>query len=146
MIMENGIIECIGNDNNMIKSIKLQNNDIIDCDLLILGIGTMMYTDFLKESGIIINSNGSIDTDLYLMTNISDIYVGGDIANAPVYSISNQKATIGHYQLAQYHGRIAALNMIGKRTELKSVPFFFTLLFGKGLRYSGYGKSHEVNK
>lgn len=65
------------------------------------------------------------------------VYAGGDVAHAPVYGSGGQKDSIGHWQLAQYHGHRAAANMLGKREPIKSVPFFFSMLFGKGLRYAG---------
>lgn len=34
-------------------------------------------------------------------------------------------------------GRVAALNMLKKPTKLESVPFFWTVLFGKSIRYTG---------
>lgn len=44
---------------------------------------------------------------------------------------------IGHWQIALGHGRTAALNMLGQNTPVTSVPFFWTVLFGKSLRYTG---------
>lgn len=71
-----------------------------------------------------------------LETNIKGIFAGGDVANAPVYS-TNTKASLGHWQLATYHGKIAALQMLGKKTPIKSVPFFWTALFGTSIRFAG---------
>lgn len=140
--MNSGIEECIAGLDGNISSVMLKDGSIIECDLLIMGTGTRFYTDFLRDSDVAVNKNGSVDTDMYLMSNIPDVYFGGDIANAPVFSIANQRATIGHYQLAQYHGRIAAINMVGtNKQELKAVPFFWTMLFGKGFRYAGYGSA-----
>lgn len=34
-------------------------------------------------------------------------------------------------------GRVAALNMIGRPTEVKTVPYFWTAMFGKSIRYAG---------
>ena len=34
-------------------------------------------------------------------------------------------------------GRVAALNMLNKETEINSVPFFWTVLLGKTIRYTG---------
>lgn len=34
-------------------------------------------------------------------------------------------------------GRVAALNMLKKPTEFQSVPFFWTVLLGKSIRYTG---------
>lgn len=72
-----------------------------------------------------------------MQTNLENVYAGGDIAYAPVYCAGNIWASIGHFGLAHYHGRIAALNICKKETPLKSVPFFWTMLFGKGFRYAG---------
>ncbi|XP_059224331.1 apoptosis-inducing factor 3 isoform X2 [Stomoxys calcitrans] len=144
-VMNSGIVEILGDDNNNVTDVILKDGTKLPCDILIMGTGSKFNTDFLIGSGLPLNHNGSIDTDLYLKTLVDDVYVGGDIANAPVYSHNQERAAIGHYQLAQYHGRIAALNMVGKTTEeLRAVPFFFTMLFGKGFRYSGYGKYNDV--
>lgn len=34
-------------------------------------------------------------------------------------------------------GRVAALNMMGTTTEIKTVPYFWTAMFGKSIRYAG---------
>lgn len=34
-------------------------------------------------------------------------------------------------------GRVAALNMLKKSTKIESVPFFWTVLLGKSIRYAG---------
>ena len=71
-----------------------------------------------------------------MKTNIQNIFAGGDIAYAPVYS-AGVPASIGHYPLAHYHGKIAAMNICKKETPLRAVPFFWTTLFGKSYRYAG---------
>lgn len=37
------------------------------------------------------------------------------------------------------------MNMTGKTQEIKVVPFFWTMLFGKSFRYSGHGKPSEIH-
>lgn len=143
-VMNSGIEKCIGNENGMIESVVLSDGTVLKADILIMGVGASMYTEFLKDSGLAINRNGSIDTNLFMETNVPDVYVGGDIANAPVYSSGNEKACIGHYGLAQYHGKTAALNMCGIQTEQKCVPYFWSLLFGKSIRYAGHGSYKEI--
>lgn len=101
---------------------------------MIMGVGSTYYTDFLKDSGVEMLPDGTIETNEYLQTNVPEVYVGGDIAYAPVWSHHNKKAAIGHYPLAHYHGKIAALNMLNKQTKLQAVPYFWTMLFGKGVR------------
>lgn len=142
-VMNSGIRRCIGAEGT-VQQVELTDGTLLDADICIFGIGSTLYTEFLQGSGISLNRNGSINTDQYLESNLEGVYVGGDIANAPVHSNDGQQATIGHYPLAQYHGRVAALNMIGKATPLKAVPFFWTVLFGKSFRYCGYGQPDEV--
>lgn len=143
-VMNSGIKRCIGDDDKKLTSVELMDGTILKADICIMGVGSTLYTSFLENSGLKLNQNGSIDTNQYLESNVTGIYVGGDIANAPVYCNNNELATIGHYPLAQYHGKIAAMNMVGKKIELKAVPYFWTMLFGKGFRYTGYGVPHET--
>ena len=78
-----------------------------------------------------------------MQSQYSDVYAGGDIAIAPVLG---QKANIGHWGLANYHGHIAALNMLEKKKPLNAVPFFWTMLYGKGFRYAGNSNRLRVRK
>lgn len=144
-VMNSGIKTCNGNSDGVLESVELNDGTILKADICIMGVGSTLNTDFLKGSGLNLNKDGSIDTNNHLESNISDVYIGGDIANSPVFSSGNQLATIGHYPLAQYHGKIAALNMAGKRQELHVVPYFWTMLFGKSFRYCGHGKPAEVH-
>ena len=140
VIIDNGIAEVVGDGNKRIIEVILTDGSKLPCDILIMGTGIKFNTKFLIGSGLPINPNGSIDTDMYLKSLVDNIYVGGDIANAPVFAYNNQRVNIGHYQLAQYHGRIAAINMVGNATqELRAVPFFFTEFFDNRFRYAGYG-------
>lgn len=142
-VMNSGIKTCNGNEK--LESVELTDGTNLKADILIMGVGSTLNTEFLKSSGLMINKNGSIDTSMHLETSISDVYVGGDIANAPVFSSDNKLSTIGHYSHAQYHGKIAGMNMTGNVTKLKNVPFFWTMLFGKSFRYCGHGSANDVH-
>lgn len=73
----------------------------------------------------------------FLETSLKHVYAGGDIAYAPVYVRGGKRSAIGHWQVAQYHGHIAAKNMLGQKVQLHTVPFFWAMFFGTGLRYAG---------
>lgn len=136
---ETTVVKCNG-ENGVIKSVELSNGTTLPADMLILGVGTTFNTGFLKDSGINMEGNGAVIVDDKLATNVKNIYAGGDIAYAPVFAHGNKSLSIGHIGLAQYHGRVAALNILKKETTLKTVPFFWTMLFGKSIRYAGCGK------
>ena len=144
-VMNSGVQNFLAiNQEEDLSAVRLIDGKILKADVCIVGIGSDLNTDFLNNSGITINENKSIDTNRYLETNIPDVYVGGDIANSPIYANNNECSTVGHYALAQYHGKVAALNMIGSRTELKAVPYFFTYLLGNAFSYTGHGKPSEI--
>lgn len=145
VLTNSDIIEIFPNMNGEVEKVMLMDYKMLPCDLLIIDADVKLNTTFLERSGLKLNTDGSIDTNVYLRTSIESIYVGGDIANAPVYSIDNEFAVIRNYQIAQNHGRVAAINMIKSRSKiLRTVPFFFTKLFGKSFRFSGYGEYTDL--
>lgn len=143
-IVKSGIKQILSDNNKNVTGAELIDGTILKADLVIMGVGSSCLTEFLKNTGIKLMEDGSVDVNEYLESSINGIYAGGDIAHAPVWSYDNKKATIGHFPLAQYHGRIAALNILNKKTPLKAVPYFWTMLFGKGIRYAGHGKYDDI--
>jgi len=75
---------------------------------------------------------------------VRNVYAGGDIANAYILGGTTGRVNISHYGLAQYHGRIAAMNMCSHIAKLEAIPFFYTVIFGKAFRSAGFGSYKEV--
>lgn len=142
-IVNSGIKSCVEEEGKLAK-VELMDGSFIPCNVCITGLGSTFYTEFLNKSGLELNPDGSLTVNECLETNVKGVFAGGDIANAPVYSSGNSKSAIGHFPLAHYHGKIAALNMLGKTTPVKNVPYFWTMLFGKSLRYAGHGRADEI--
>uniref|UniRef100_A0A1B6M0W9 FAD/NAD(P)-binding domain-containing protein n=2 Tax=Graphocephala atropunctata TaxID=36148 RepID=A0A1B6M0W9_9HEMI len=110
----------------------------LPADVVILAVGSTYNTQFLQGSNVSVNAEGAVPTDEFLETSLKHIFAGGDIAFAPVFANNDQRAAIGHWQLALYHGHVAAKNMMGKKRQLHTVPFFWTNLLGTAFRYTGY--------
>lgn len=143
-VNNSGITKCIDNGDGSIGSVELADGTTIEADLCIMGIGSTFYTQFVKGSGIEVRPDDTIEVDEYMRTNVSNVFAGGDLAYAPVWSYHNKKSAIGHYPLAHMHGKIAALNMLDKNQPLRAVPYFWTMLFGKGIRYAGHGRYNDI--
>uniref|UniRef100_A0A8D0GPF0 L-amino-acid oxidase n=1 Tax=Sphenodon punctatus TaxID=8508 RepID=A0A8D0GPF0_SPHPU len=77
-----------------------------------------------------------------MQTNLPNVFAAGDVASFPVALLGGKKGTIRHWQIAQAHGRIAALNMLKQQEALNTVPFFWTSLLGKSIRYTGCGEGY----
>ncbi|KAF2894366.1 hypothetical protein ILUMI_11807 [Ignelater luminosus] len=143
-IVKSGLNRCIDDGSGGVGSVELLDGTVLKADIVIMGVGSILSTGFLKNSGIELREDGSIEVNEYLQTNISNVFAGGDIAYAPVYARDNIKAVISHYGLAQYHARKAAFNMLNKMQPLKAVPFFWTRMLERSIRYAGYGKYDEI--
>ncbi|KAL6426419.1 hypothetical protein ACFW04_009121 [Cataglyphis niger] len=145
-IFQNNIKQFIPkkDEENVLDKVELTDGQILPADIVIAGLGTTLYTDWLKESVVKMRNDGSVIVNKHLKTNVENVYAGGDIAYAPIYGSDNTLATIGHYSLAHYHGKVAAQNICGKETPLKTIPFFWINLLGKNYRYAGHGKPTSI--
>jgi len=55
-----------------------------------------------------------------------------------------KKIRVEHYGMAQYQGAIAAHSFAGKPVPARSVPFFWTVQYGKSIRYAGHAFTWDV--
>ncbi|XP_056587724.1 apoptosis-inducing factor 3 [Triplophysa dalaica] len=139
--MNDAIVEVQGEDRR-VKGVKLKSGIIIEADVLIVGIGVNPNSGFLKGSPINMDSKNYVIVDKYMRTNIKDVYCAGDLTSFPLKMAEGQRVTIGHWQIAQAHGRNAAFNMLHREVELHTVPFYWTVLLGRTIRYAGYGEGY----
>uniref|UniRef100_A0A3P9L5S1 Apoptosis inducing factor mitochondria associated 5 n=1 Tax=Oryzias latipes TaxID=8090 RepID=A0A3P9L5S1_ORYLA len=138
----NDIVTEIKGVNGKVKEVVLKSGKVIPTDVLIVGIGSIPNSAFLQGTKIQMNPKKLVIVDKYMRTNVPDVFCAGDLATFPLAMAKNQLVNIGHWQMAQAQGRVAALNMLGKETELTSVPFYWTVLLGKTIRYAGYGEGY----
>ncbi|MBI3814462.1 MAG: NAD(P)/FAD-dependent oxidoreductase [Nitrospinae bacterium] len=109
VITSNEVIEITGRG-DLASGVVLRDKKKIKCDLVIIAIGVIPNTGFLKESGIKINRG--IVVDEKMETNIKGVYAAGDVAEA-LNIITGEKMPIPIWPLAQRQGAIAGDNMSG---------------------------------
>ncbi|KAM9463815.1 apoptosis-inducing factor 3 isoform 1-T1 [Salvelinus alpinus] len=134
--MLNEVSEMVGH-HGQLKEVVLKSGKVLRADVCIIGTGSGPATGFLKQSGVHMDSKGFVPVNKTMQTNIDGVYAGGDIVTFPFPGRSNKKVNIPHWQMAHVHGRVAALGMMGRPTEIKTVPYFWSAMFGKSLRYAG---------
>ncbi|KAB7495771.1 Apoptosis-inducing factor 3 [Armadillidium nasatum] len=127
-----------------VEKIIINDKEVIEAEVVVAGIGVVPATDYLKDTKVNLNKGGYVVVNEEMRTNVEDIYSGGDIVSFPLFLNRDSPVSIGHWQIAHKHGHVAALNMLGKKEPFYSVPFFWTSLFGKSLRYTGYGAFDDV--
>jgi len=98
--------------------VKLSNGEQLDCDLVISATGVKPNIGFLENSGV--RCLLGVLTDEHLQTNLPGIYAAGDCAEA-FDKISGKTIVSAIQPNAADQARVAALNMVGQRAELRGV-------------------------
>ncbi|NXG17309.1 AIFM3 factor, partial [Grallaria varia] len=139
--MKSELCELKGKDGKVAEAV-LANGEKLPADVVVVGIGSAPNSAFLKGTSIARDDKGAILVDLHMQTNIPNVFAAGDVVSFPVALLRGDRSSIHHQQVAEAHGHCAALNMLKKEKELHTVPFFWTTLFGKSIRYTGCGKGY----
>lgn len=95
-------------DNLVLDGVKSSDGNIIPTRMAICAIGVRPTTEFLDESGVLLDEDsGAIVVNNYLQTNIDDVYAAGNCASVDGFIAHN-----ANYSATQ--GHVAGLNMVGK--------------------------------
>jgi 3-phenylpropionate/trans-cinnamate dioxygenase ferredoxin reductase subunit len=135
--------------NTKIKNIKkndqkfkilLDNNNLIEAEMIIGGIGSTPSIDLFNHTDLKIE-NGIL-TDKFCQTSIKDVYAAGDVSNFyhPFYK---KNIRLESYQHAQNHGIIAAKNIAGIKTEYNFIPWMWSDQFNLNLQLTGLCDDYE---
>ncbi|NWV00777.1 AIFM3 factor, partial [Upupa epops] len=141
--MKTEVCELKGKDGKVTEAV-LANKQKLPADVVVVGIGVFPNSAFLKGTSIARDDSGAILVDLHMKTNIPNVFAAGDVVSFPVALLNGDKSSIQHQQVAEAHGHIAALNMLKKEKQLHTVPFFWTTMLGKSIRYTGCGKGYTA--
>ena len=108
-----GITEIISRDNRL-KGVKTDRGKVLDCDLLIVAKGVTPNIQLAQAAGVAVRRG--IVTDSTMQTDHENIFAAGDVAEA--FDIAIEDYTVNAlWTCAVQQGRIAGLNMIGKKTD-----------------------------
>lgn len=116
------------------EGVLLKDGKKIPCDMIVAGIGIQYPIAWIGSAGIKINRG--ILANEYLETNISGIWAAGDAAEFNDL-ILGEEIQLGNWVNAQTQGRIAGLNMAGKREPFRLVSFYTTQGFGIASAFVG---------
>ena len=95
----------------------------IECDFVVVGLGTEPVTDLLAGTGVRID-NGVV-VDEYLWTGVEGIYAAGDVANH-YHPVFGRRIRVEHWQNALKQGPAAARNMLEKDEPYEDIPWFWS--------------------
>lgn len=113
-------------------------------DFVLISVGVRPNTQFAQEAGILTNEKEAIQVNQFMETNITDVYAAGDCATQ-YHRIKELDDYIPLGTTANKQGRIAGLNMSGKRQSFKGVTGSSIIKF-MGLSLGKTGLSEKEAK
>lgn len=132
-----GVSEINGTEDS-VSGVTLSDGTRLDADVVILGTGVSPRTELLAE----VNDPDGVQVDKRLQLR-DGVYALGDIAKAEGQM---GRLRIEHWRVALQHGLVTAaaiLNEDNVDSLEQRVPFFWTMQYGKSLRYSGHAATPD---
>jgi NADPH-dependent 2,4-dienoyl-CoA reductase/sulfur reductase-like enzyme len=140
VLMDTGVAEMLGSDGHVI-GVRLTDGSVLDADVVLVAIGAVPVTDWLKDSGLTIDNGVVCDSRCQAAPGV---YAAGDVANweHPQYG----RTRLEHRMNATEQGMAVARNLLGADQAFAPIPYFWTDqydakvqaygLVGEGLEYA----------
>ncbi len=88
----------------------------ISCDIVIMAVGVIPATGFLRDTGVRMARNGALMVDREMRTSLEDVWAAGDCA-VVYHRLMEEEFFIALGTVANKCGRIAGENMAGGHTK-----------------------------
>lgn len=119
-----------------VNGVELEDGEVLPADAVIVGTGVTPNTSFVE--GATLDKNGAIVVGALLSCEAEpSLYAAGDVCSYPSVK-SGLQVRCEHWNVAMQQGRTAARNMLDQFQPYTTLPFFWSQIFGKHLRYVGY--------
>jgi len=136
----------VKNADGICTDVELQSGEKLAADIIVLGAGVLPATSYLKDpeaSGLKIAKDKSLIVDESMFAGVDGLYAAGDLVRYPYAPLQGELVRIEHWGHSQNQARVAALNMLGKKTKITNIPVFWTAQYGKSIRYAGHAFSYD---
>ncbi|MEI6700817.1 MAG: FAD-dependent oxidoreductase, partial [Actinomycetota bacterium] len=128
-------IEAVGDGTSIVT---LNNGTTHEADVLVIGIGVVPNTDWLKDSELPVDNGVIVDESLFATDTVMAI---GDVARFAWNRLGATSLTrIEHWQVAADHGQFAATALLKGRASagpLQLLPYFWSDQYGLKLQMLG---------
>ncbi|MBV9230064.1 MAG: FAD-dependent oxidoreductase [Chloroflexi bacterium] len=133
-------IECVIPKNGVPSYVKTKKGREIQTDMIGVGLGITLNTQILAGTPVEVRSGVVVNE--YLETNVPGVYAAGDVAEFFDPTIGHHH-TMGTWDNAMAHGRIAGRNMAGDHEPYVDVPTYTSPLFDVNIAVVGTAESNN---
>jgi NAD(P)H-nitrite reductase large subunit len=133
-------IESVIPKNGVPSYVKTKKGREIQADMIGIGLGIKLNTHILADTPVAVRSGVVVNE--YLETNVPGVYAAGDVAE--FYDpVIGRHHTMGTWDNAMAHGRIAGANMAGAHLPYVDVPTYTSPLFDVNIAVVGTAESNN---
>ena len=132
--LSHGVTEILGEEGRVI-GVKLDNDDVVECDMVVVGIGIVPAIAPLIAAGAA-GSNG-VDVDVFCRTTLDDIYAIGDCAAHANDFADSAVIRLESVQNANDMATIAARAIMGDKQPYHALPWFWSNQYDLKLQTAG---------
>jgi NAD(P)H-nitrite reductase large subunit len=133
-------VEAVIPKNGVPSYVKTKKGREIQADMIGIGLGIKLNTQVLAGTSVEVHSGVVVNE--YLETNVPGVYAAGDVAE--FYDpIIGRHHTMGTWDNAMAHGRIAGANMAGGHQPYVDVPTYTSPLFDVNIAVVGTAESNN---
>ena len=117
-----------------VSGIRLSDNSLIDCDLVLVGIGGIPNDEIASAAGL--ECDGGVIVDAESRTSVHTVFAIGDIAKRPI-SIYGQHFRLESVPNALEQAKQVASVLTGRSLPRQDVPWFWSDQYGVKLQIAG---------
>ncbi|HZB78400.1 MAG TPA: FAD-dependent oxidoreductase [Actinomycetota bacterium] len=126
--------------NGRVRSVKTASGLSLACDFVVLGLGVEPVVDFLDGSGI--DMEDGVVVDEHCRASVAGVFAAGDVANH-YHPVFERRIRTEHWNNARAQGRVAALNMMGRKTPYEEIHWFWSDQYEHTIQYAGHHRDWD---
>jgi NADPH-dependent 2,4-dienoyl-CoA reductase/sulfur reductase-like enzyme len=141
ILLSRGVSEVIGEDGK-VTGVRLDNGDVVDCDMIVVGIGIIPAVGPLIVAGAA-GSNG-VDVDVFCRTTLDDVFAIGDCAAHANPFADNAVIRLESVQNANDMANTVARAIMGDKQPYHALPWFWSNQYDLKLQTAGLNLGYDA--
>jgi len=125
-------------EDGAVRGAELESGEIIDTDLVLIGIGSSPNTELAQAAGL--DCDNGIRVNEICQTSDSSIYAAGDCSN---FLRNGQQIRLESVQNAADQGDLVARVLAGEAVTYKALPWFWSDQYDCKLQIVGLNQGHN---
>lgn len=132
----------VGNSEGKVTGVKFckdEADDVVDGDLVVVGVGARPNTLLFKDQ-VKMDARGGVEVNGKLETSVSGVYAIGDIATFPLKMYDNRPARMEHVVNARQTAKHVVGAIYGDTEDYDYLPYFYSRVFDLSWKFYGDSK------